>query len=108
MPFPLASALREDLGRLVLAAGRDDDDRGLRIGYRSEFYPRICITPDGAILTGDGQSEPATPFHGEAVGSVIHLASPTTPRPEGYAIVIWLGTVEPDNAEDYDLYIPLA
>lgn len=49
-------------GELVLAAGRDDDDRGLRVGYQSERYPRIIITPDGSIFTGDGLSEPVNPF----------------------------------------------
>ena len=61
MPYPLKSRLDLDLGRLILAAGTDDIDRGLRVGYENDAYPRIKITPDGEIFTGDGTVEPATP-----------------------------------------------
>lgn len=62
MPAPLASFLDPNNGTLVLAAGDQDTDRGLRIGYSHERWPRIKITPQAAIFTGNGQSEPASPL----------------------------------------------
>lgn len=64
MPYPLSSKIEFPKGLLVLAAGTDDPDRGLRVGYEKDIYPRIIITPDGEIFTGDGTFEPNIPFIG--------------------------------------------
>jgi len=86
-PF-LRTNLDTPKGELILAAGRDDDDRGLRIGYQSERYPRIKISPDGLIFTGDGLSEPATPFLTDSAPLVI---SDTDPSPVSQP-TLWLET----------------
>lgn len=72
MPAPLASFLDPNNGTLVLAAGDQDTDRGLRIGYSHERWPRIKVTPQAGIFTGDGTGEPATPF---AVTGTITLSA---------------------------------
>lgn len=36
---------------------------------------------------------------------VVHGAVAGTERPEGAVLVIWKGTVEPDNGEDGDIYV---
>lgn len=42
---------------------------------------------------------------GTALGLVRHDASPTVQRPTGYAVVLWIGTVEPASRAPGDLWI---
>lgn len=41
----------------------------------------------------------------EVMGYVNHGATADTDRPVGYAAVLWIGTVEPTNAIDGDVWI---
>lgn len=42
---------------------------------------------------------------GAGMGYVDHGATAATARPEGFIAVTWHGSVEPDNAEDGDLWV---
>lgn len=43
-----------------------------------------------------------------AVGRVAHGASPRVTRPSGYALVIWIGSEDPENKAAGDLWIRTA
>jgi hypothetical protein len=40
-----------------------------------------------------------------AMGTVVHGATAGTARPSGYAVITWIGSVEPTNAENNDVWI---
>jgi hypothetical protein len=43
-----------------------------------------------------------------AMGTVVHGATASTARPTGYAVITWIGSVEPDNSVDNDIWINTA
>ena len=43
-------------------------------------------------------------FKSTVAGVVIHGATAGTARPTGFAMVIWIGSVEPTNAENNDIW----
>lgn len=44
----------------------------------------------------------------DALGYVNHGASASTARPTGYAAIVWVGTVEPTNAMNGDIWEDLS
>lgn len=51
----------------------------------------------------------AAQISGSGMGVVVHGSNADAPRPSGYAIVTWVGTVDPNNGVDGDiLYKPPA
>jgi hypothetical protein len=56
---------------------------------------------------GGGIADIAILYSGSA-GVVIHSATAGTARPTGYATIIWIGSVEPTNAENNDIWITTA
>lgn len=42
------------------------------------------------------------------VGTAIHGAVAGTARPAGFRVIIWFGTVQPNNWQDGDIYVDLA
>lgn len=49
-----------------------------------------------------------TPSPGETMGCVVHGSSSGTARPSGFAAVTWIGSVEPTNAANDDVWIDTA
>jgi hypothetical protein len=45
------------------------------------------------------------PVDAGAMGVVVHLADATIVRPTGFAQITWIGSVEPDNMDTYDVWV---
>jgi hypothetical protein len=72
-------------------------------------YTLTLPTDDGAtseILQTDGSGALDWFSLGDnGMGVVVHGATGSTSRPSVYAVITWIGSVEPDNAEDDDIWI---
>lgn len=79
MPQPIQNNIDQLRGVIQLVAGSKDVDRGIRLGFAGDLFPRIAIHPDGTIYTGDGTVEPATPFTGGGGGTITSVNGQTGP-----------------------------
>ena len=43
-----------------------------------------------------------------AMGVVVHGATAGTARPSGYNVITWIGSVEPTNAENDDIWLDVS
>ena len=77
-------------GRGILVREVDDGDGGIQA---------IVETKTGVRGSGGGQ------LPNEMMGHVHHGSDATVERPTGYSAVMWVGSVEPDNWIDEDLWV---
>lgn len=45
---------------IEISVGRDDTDKGVKLGVEGDPFWRVHITPQGEVLTGDGTATPTT------------------------------------------------
>ena len=60
----------------------------------------IALKQDAATAATDAE---LAAVKGGAMGVVIHGSNASAPRPTGYAVIFWIGTVAPTNSIDNDL-----
>lgn len=86
-------------------------------GADDQTAAEVPITDAGDYYTGTeveaalqevGAEMALKPAAASVAGVVLHGSTAETARPSGYAVVIWIGSVEPTNALDNDLYFPTA
>lgn len=105
------------LRTLVDERGGDDSDIGHVIHDEGVPLPQrrvLDFVGEGVAVRDDEDGQVSTqviiPGGGEAQendkGSMVHGADANAERPEGYASVEWVGSVEPLNATDGDTWIP--
>ena len=56
------------------------------------------------LTDADGNASSKEEMLGSLVGGVVHGADNSVARPTGYAFVIWIGSVEPLNAINNDIW----
>lgn len=65
-------------------------------------------TAGGQVVTNNGTADNHAATIAQlhmAMGTVVHGSTATTDRPTGYAVVTWIGDVEPTNATVNDIWI---
>jgi hypothetical protein len=68
----------------------------------------VNTTEDRLELSTDGADVLALPTLAAAMGVVVHGATAGTTRPAGYVSVTWIGSVEPTNAVNNDIWVNTA
>lgn len=93
---------RERLAEDVLAAAGGVEalrGRGVPTGGTTAM---VLAKRSAADFDAEWIVQPLLPH---AVGCVKHGASTTASRPSGYAMVLWVGTAEPANGLDGDIWV---
>ncbi len=85
-------------------------DAGQVFTYRRRTGPvwePVLVNVDKPLLPDTAAIADDPDFASQYATVVEHGATASTACPTGAALVIWVGTVEPDNGTDGDLYIDL-
>ena len=82
-------------GRGILVREMDDGEGGIQA---------LVETKTGLRGSGGGNGE-AGELPDEMMGHVHHGSDATVERPTGYSAVMWVGSVEPDNWINEDLWV---
>lgn len=80
-----------------------DVDAGFYYAYALVGSEHIYLS----VAAGEDTPEKMAVFS-RAAGVVVHGDDDAVERPDGYALVLWEGSVEPTNAEDTDLWVNTA
>jgi len=73
----------------------------------SNSTTRLAAGTNGQVLTSDGTdiSWQDVSVSSNTMGTVVHGSTASTARPSGYTVVTWIGSVEPTNATNNDVWI---
>ena len=85
--------------------------RSLKDYLNSLSEKEIVLRADRAIISDsddENKLKKSSPVRDDYIGAVVHASNPNIPRPADYMIVHWIGSVEPTNAIDNDLWIDIS
>lgn len=54
----MAATFNAATGTLTFVQGEDDTQAGISLAIAGEAFPRLTLTPQGTLLTGDGTLAP--------------------------------------------------
>lgn len=67
---------------------------------------KINLQQTGRVGPQGPQGEPGESAAAQgAMGAAIHLNNPNYPRPNDFTVVYWIGSVEPTNSVDNDIWV---
>ena len=112
----IAALVTTSYGRSLLTTA-DVDALAVALAARPAYSSRYVLLAtsdrvDGEVPVWDAGTEQWVSGAGgggggaEALGYVNHGSTAGTARPSGYAAIVWLGSVEPTNATNGDVWIP--